>query len=221
MRDADDDLADAERAAALDALSQRRDQRLRAVEAEAFGAGEFQVGEFLETLGLDQLVENGALAFAGERDLLVRPLDALLDPAFLRAVRYVQEFDAEGLAIGAAEDADDLVDGAEFKSEHFVEEDRPVEIGVGKTISARVELFLVTRRLKPERIEIGVEVAARAIGANEHQRTDRVAGSAFDLGRGDIDAAALRLGLDLGAERLASLRPLAVGGDIEPIRPSP
>jgi hypothetical protein len=36
---AEDDLADAELAAALDDLLERRDQRLGAVEAEALGAG--------------------------------------------------------------------------------------------------------------------------------------------------------------------------------------
>src|SRR5580700_5126609 len=85
VRHADDDLAHAECAATLDDLLQRRDHRLAAVEAEPLGAGEFQVAEFLKTFGLDQLVEDGALALAGERNLLVRPFDALLDPAFLRA----------------------------------------------------------------------------------------------------------------------------------------
>jgi hypothetical protein len=35
------------------------------------------------SLGLDQLVEDRALALAGEGDLLVRALDALLDPGLL------------------------------------------------------------------------------------------------------------------------------------------
>ena len=55
----------------------------RAVEAEALGAGEFDVEEFLEAFGFDQLVEDRALAFAGEGDLLVLAFDALLDPGLL------------------------------------------------------------------------------------------------------------------------------------------
>ena len=136
VRHADDDLAHAERAAALDDLLQRRDHRFAAVEAEALGAGEFQVAEFLEAFGFDQLVEDGALAFAGEGDLLVGPFDALLNPALLRAVGDVQEFDAERLAIGAPQDGDDLADGAEFEPEHLVEEDRPVEIGFAEAVGA-------------------------------------------------------------------------------------
>src|SRR5262249_13382519 len=110
---ADDDLFHPERAAALDYLLERRDHRFGAVETEALGAGELQIAEFLETFGLDQLVEDRALAFAGERDFLVRPLDARLDPALLRRVGDVHELDAERLAIGAAKDRENLAQRAE------------------------------------------------------------------------------------------------------------
>ena len=83
MRHAEHDLLDAERAAALDDLLERRDHRFGAVEAEALGAGEFQVAELLEAFGFDQLVEDRALALAGEGDLLVGALDALLEPGLL------------------------------------------------------------------------------------------------------------------------------------------
>ena len=62
MRHAEHDVADAEAAAALDDLLERRDERFRAVEAEALGAGILEVDELLEALGLDQLVEDRALA---------------------------------------------------------------------------------------------------------------------------------------------------------------
>src|SRR5271167_3791459 len=148
MRHADHDLAHAERTAALDDLLQCRDHRLGTVEAESLRAGEFQIAEFLEAFGLDQLVEDGALALAGEGNLLIRTLDTLLDPAFLRAVRNVQEFNAERLAIRAAQNGDDLAHRAEFEPQNLVEENRPVEIGVGEAISARIELLLGFRRLK-------------------------------------------------------------------------
>ena len=62
MRHAHDDLFDAELAAALDDLLQRRDDRLGAVETEALGAGVLHLAELLERLRLDQLVEDGARA---------------------------------------------------------------------------------------------------------------------------------------------------------------
>ena len=210
MGHAHDDLLHAERAAALDDLLQRRDHRFGAVEPEALGAGEFQVAEFFEAFGFDELVEDRALALAGEGDLLVGPLDALLNPALLRAVGNMQKLDAERLAIGAAQNGDDLADGAEFEPQHLVEENRPVEIGFAESVGRRFELFLLARRLQAERIEIGVEMPARAIGADEHERADRVAGGALDVGGGKLDAFGLRLRLDLLAERLADFGPVAV-----------
>ena len=64
MRHADHDFLHAEIAAALDDLLQRRDQRFGAVEAEALGAGELEVAEFLKAFGLDQLVQDRAAALA-------------------------------------------------------------------------------------------------------------------------------------------------------------
>ena len=114
MRHADHDFLHAEIAAALDDLLQRRDQRFAAVEAEALGAGEFDIAEFLEAFGLDQLHQDGAAAFAGETDFLVRALDALLDPGLLRGVGDVHELDAERLAVGALADRDDLAQGCAY-----------------------------------------------------------------------------------------------------------
>src|ERR1700682_6090180 len=108
MRHADDDFLDAEIAAALDDLLQRRNQRFRAVQTEALGAGEFEIAEFLETFGLDQLRQDRTPALAGETDLLVQTLDALLNPGLLRAIRDVHEFDAERLAVSALAERDDF-----------------------------------------------------------------------------------------------------------------
>src|SRR5262245_19828568 len=166
---ADDDVFHAERAAALDDLLERGNHRFGAVETEALGAGELQIAEFLEAFGLDQLVEDRALAFAGERDLLVRPLDALLDPTLLRGVGDVHELDAERLAIGAAKDCENFAQRAEFEAEHAVEKDLAVVVRFGEAVGARIEILLVMVRLEAERVEIGVEVPARAVGANQHQ----------------------------------------------------
>ena len=147
MRHADADFLHAEIAAALDDLLHRRDQRLGAVEAEALGAGVFDVEEFLEAFRLDQLVEDRALALAGEGDLLVAAFDALLDPRLLRGVGDVHELHAERLAVGAAQDGEDFAQGSELEAEHHVEEDAAVVVGLGEAIGARVELGFVLLRL--------------------------------------------------------------------------
>src|SRR5829696_8219022 len=114
MGHAEHDLLHAEIAAALDDLLKRRDQRLAAVETEPLGAGVADIQELLEAFRLDELVEDGALALAGEGDLLVRPLDTLLDPGLLHRVGDVHELDAQRLAIGALQERDDLADRAEL-----------------------------------------------------------------------------------------------------------
>src|SRR5262245_46605292 len=108
MRHTEHNFFDAERAAALDDLFERRDHRLAAVQPEALGAGELQITEVLEALGLYQLVENGALAFGCETDLLVRPFDAFLEPGLLPRIGDMHELNAKRLAVGATQDGEDL-----------------------------------------------------------------------------------------------------------------
>src|SRR5258708_29367058 len=116
VRQADDDLFDAERPATLDDLFECGDHRLRSVETEALGACEFQITEFLETFGLDQLVEDRALAFARESNLLVRPIQSRLGPTFLRRIGDVHELDAERLAVGATKDRENFAQRTEFEA---------------------------------------------------------------------------------------------------------
>src|SRR5690348_5579038 len=228
MRHADDDVAYPERAAALDDLLQRRDHCLAAIQAKAFGPGDFHIAEFCKVFGFYQLVEDGALAFASERDLLVGPLDAFLDPAFLRSVGNVEELDAERLTIGPAQDSDDLAHRAEFEPQHMIEKNPAIEVDLAESVRARIELFFVLGRFETERIEIGVEMAARPVGANEHQRPDRIAGGALDFVRSDVNTAGLGLCFQLAADRRTGLLPTGIQragecirGKRRPVRPLP
>ncbi len=210
MGHAEHDLAHAEIAAALDDLLERRDHRLAAVEAEALGAGVPDVDEALEAFRLDELVEDRLLAHRGEIDALVRAFDALLDPRLLFRIGDVHELDAERRTVGAPENRQHLGDGGEFQPEHVIEEDASAEIGLGETVGAGVELALRRQFRHAERIEIGVEMAAHAIGADHHQGAHRIA---CRLGRGavaDLGAALGDAGLDLLAERDFQRRPVAV-----------
>src|SRR3546814_9654866 len=69
-RHADDHLLEAEVAAALEDLLQRRNHRLAAVEAEALGAGVFLVEELLEDLGCGQALQDGALAVTDRKSVV-------------------------------------------------------------------------------------------------------------------------------------------------------
>src|SRR5262249_19870124 len=83
MRHAEYDVRDAKLPAALDDLLHRGNHRFAAVEPEALGADEFHAAEFLEYLGFDELVQDRALAFTREQNLLVRTFDTPLQPILL------------------------------------------------------------------------------------------------------------------------------------------
>ena len=197
------DLLEAELSAALDDLFEGRDHRLRAVEAEALCAGVLDVEEILEALGLDQLAEDRALAFLGELDFLVRPLDALLNPRLLGGIGNMDELEADRVAIGAPQDRQHLAHRGEFEPEHVIDEDLAVVIGFLEAVGRGMELLVILLRLEAERIEIGVQMAAHAIGADHHQRAHAVA-----RGAADRVFARRRFGLGRPPGRAACRRPL-------------
>ena len=181
MGHAESDLLQAKLAAALDDLLKRRNHRLRAVEAEALGAGIFDVEEILEALGLDQLAEDRALALPRELDFLVGPLDALLNPGLLRRIGNMDEFEADGPAIGPPQDRKHFAHGREFEPEHMIDEDLAVVVGLLEAVGRGMELLVVPLRLEAERIEIGVEMAAHAVGADHHERAHGIARRAANV----------------------------------------
>lgn len=63
----------------------------------------------------------------------------------------------------------------------MIEENLAIEIGVREPVGARIEFFVVLLALDTERIEIGVEVTAHAVGANQHQGAHRIAGRQVDI----------------------------------------
>ncbi len=183
---ADDDLLEAELAAALDDLLERRDRRLGAVEAEPLGAGVFLVEEALEGLRRGQPLQDGAPAVGGEFGAVLDRLDALLDPGFDPRLLYVHELDADVAAIGRPAAVDDLAQGRDLaQAQIVVDEDRAVEVGVGEAVGLVVELGVVLAPLEAERVERGVEMAAHPVGADDHQRADRIE-------RGGADRAGVR-----------------------------
>ena len=99
------DFPHAQMAAALDDLLERGNDQFRAIEAKALGAGVFEIAEFLEGLGLDQLAQDGLPALGREANVFLRAFDALLDPAFLRRVGDVGELHADFAAVGSPQDA--------------------------------------------------------------------------------------------------------------------
>ncbi len=226
---AENDVLDAEGTAALDDLLERRNGGFAAIEAEALGAGVLDVDELLEAFGLDQLVEDRLLALGGEGDFLVRALDALLNPLLGFGIGDVHELDAERTAIGALEDRQHLGDGGVFEPQIVVDEDLAAVVGLGEAVAARIEFRRRLVGLELERVEIGMQVSAHAVGADHHDGADGIAGGlqhVGDAGLGHAHRLCLLgdglLGLD------GDLAPIAVegtdqvaAGGLRPIPPSP
>ena len=181
------DLVDAEGTAALDDLFQRRDHGLAAVQAEPLGAGEAFVQEAFETLGLDQLVEDGQLALTGESVLGegVRTLETRLQPGLLFRLGDMHELDAERAAVGALQQREDLAYGAGLEAQHAVEEDRPVEVALAEAVEFGGQFRVAGRLLNAQRVEAGLQVTSNAIAADQHQRPDRIMSGRADSLRQD------------------------------------
>ncbi len=212
VRHADDDLVHAQRAAALDDLLQRRDHGFRAVQAEALGAGEALVQEALEAFALDQLLEDGDLAFRGEDDLLVLALDALLQPRLLLRVGDVHELHAEIAAVGATQDRQDLADARALEAQHIVEEDRAIVVRLGEAVGRGLQLGVLDLGLDAQRIQVGRQMAADAVGADHHDRAHRIQGGGAHVGLGSrrllLDDGLGHLGLDRGPEAIDGRQPV-------------
>ncbi len=184
MRHAQNDFVDAQGAAALDDLLQRRNHGLAAVQAEALGAGEALVQEALEAFRFGQLLEDGQLAFLGEGVLLelVRTFETLLQPGLLFRLGDMHELHADVAAVGALEDLQHLADRARLQAQDAVEEDRAIHVGGGEAIELRRQLRVLDRRLDAQRVEVGLQVAAHAIGADQHQGADGIVGGGAHVG---------------------------------------
>src|ERR1700730_10245650 len=175
VRHAEDDVLDAQGAAALDNLLQRRNHGFAAVETEALRARVFDVDELLESLRLDKLVEHRALAFLGERNFLAGAFDTPLQPTLFGRIGDMHEFEADSAAIGAAQDLQHFGNGRELKPKHSINENIPVVVGLREPIGGRMQLLVIFRGLDAKRVEIGMEMTAYAIGTDHHQRPYRIA----------------------------------------------
>ncbi len=164
----------AEVSAALDDLLERRDHRLAAVETEALGAGVLDVAKLLERLGLDELAQDRLASFDCEVDALLGPLYALLNPALLRRIGDVRELHADLAAIRAPQNGEDLAHRRRLETHHPIDEDRTVEVSVRKAVCFGQKLAVHAPVGKTQGIEIGGKMADDAIGADQHQRADRI-----------------------------------------------
>ena len=73
-----------------------------------------------------------------------------------------------------------------------------------------MQLLVILGRLQPERVEIGMQVAAHTVSADHHQSADAVASGALHIFGRNLRSRRLRLGGNLLADRLLDLDPVAI-----------
>ncbi len=198
---ADVDFLDAHLAAIFDHRLKRRDRAFAAIEAETLGADIFAGEEFFPLLGLDDLEQDRLLAFGRELDRVVGALDPLLDEATLLDVVDVHIFEADMAAVVLLQHLDDFAHGRLLEAERPAEPDRAVEVGLVKAVIGGREVGRHVAAREAERIELGGEMTAHAIGADQHHRPDAVVGGATDV----VRAGAGRRGLVGAAARTFSM----------------
>ncbi len=98
--------------------------------------------------------------------LLVGPLDLVLDPLALVGVLDVHVLDAGGAAVGVTQDAEDLAQLEEGRAAEATGREGAVEVPEGQAVRRDVEVVVATL-LVLERVGVGHEVAAHAVGVDE------------------------------------------------------
>ena len=121
--------------------------------------------ELLEGLGGVEPLEDVALVV--EVELGRHALDLLLDPALLLRVLDVHVLDADRAAVGVAQHVEDVAERHALAPAEAAGEELAVEVPDREPVGGRVELDRHVGLLPAERVEVGDQVAAHAVDADE------------------------------------------------------
>ncbi len=177
VRHPDHEFTNTEFVAAVQDCFERRHQRLGALDAEPFGASVAPVEKPFEGLRLGQCPQD-LFSYSGREDrAALTILELFLDPRPLGRCLNVHVLDADPAAIRLAQNRDDLAQAGALAAGQIGYKDLAVEVRLTKAVTAKVEFRIGTPLFQPERVEIGFEMAAHPVGADQLQRADRVVGS--------------------------------------------
>ena len=121
--------------------------------------------ELLEGLGGVEPLEDVALVV--EVELRRHALDLVLDPALLLLVLDVHVLDADRAAVRVAQHVEDVAERHALAAAEPAGEELAVEVPDREPVGGRVELDRHLGLLPAERVEVGDEVAAHAVHADE------------------------------------------------------
>ncbi len=174
MRHADDDFIDAEIGRGFENGQHAGHHGVAALDAETLHAGIFQLHELLEAFDFQQRVEDGFFLPLRRRRISARALHAVLNPLALFGILDMHELHAVIAGIGFLQDGEDFGERAALQPQPAAEIDRPVVIRRREAIGGGVEIGMQFRALEAQRVEVGGEVAAHAVGADELLGADGV-----------------------------------------------
>ena len=77
-------------------------------------------------------------------------------------------------AVGLAQDLEDAPERGLLQAQHVVEEELAIEVGLGEAVAFGVQFRVVLAAGEAERIEIGEQVPAHPVGADQHDHPEMV-----------------------------------------------
>ena len=170
---ADDDLVEAVVGGGVEQAVQGHDEGLPALEAEALLAHVLGLQEGLEGLGLLQLGEDPTALLVG--DVLPVALEALLPPGALGRVLDVHVLHAHGAAVGVAQHPEDLAQGCPVAPAQAPGGEGAVQVPQAQPVGGDVQVGVAAQAVG-ERVVVGRQVAALAVGVDELGHARRLAG---------------------------------------------
>ena len=188
MRHADHEFVDVAGGGALQDLFQDGERGLAAFEREALLADEAGVQEMFELFARHHTAQDAHAGLAVERPVVGLRLHALLQPALLLRHLNVHVLAADFAAVGLAQRLQDFAQRRHRFGRAFADrlaeaagEEFAIQIPDGEAVGFGVE-FGVVAGFGAERVEIGDQVAAHAVGV-DHLHDPRFLGD-FGVARG-------------------------------------
>ena len=86
----------------------------------------------------------------------------------------MHEFHADGAAIAGAQYGEDFPHRGGFPAQHEIDENWPIQIGVGEAVGGWVQFRMWLWHLQAQRVQAGFQVAAHAVAADQHQGADGI-----------------------------------------------
>ena len=188
MRHADHDVAQAKLATAFDDLFHRRDQAFATIQTEPLCAHVLNMQELLEAFRLHEAVQDRLAPVLGKGNFLAQTLNTFFQPCGFLRVGNVHVLQRKRAAIGPLHDGKDVFHRRHFEAEHIVDKDRAIHVFGFEPVGRRIEFGVWDFIAHAEWVKVGHKMPPDPVGADDHQRADRIQHGVADLFFGNLNA---------------------------------